>query len=114
MTDTSVPSIRPQPMIAVADVGESSRWYQRVLGASSGHRGAEYEQLLVDGLLIMQLHQLEIGHYHGTIGDPQQPVGNGVALWFEASDFDEVADTFAINPVLGSTVAQAWLATIRR
>jgi catechol 2,3-dioxygenase-like lactoylglutathione lyase family enzyme len=80
--------MRPQPMIAVADVEESSRWYRQVLGASSGHGGAEYEQLLVDGLLIMQLHRLEIGHHHGTIGDPRQPVGNGVALWFEASDFD--------------------------
>jgi predicted enzyme related to lactoylglutathione lyase len=44
--------------------------------------------LLVDGQLIMQLHRLEIGHHHGTIGDPRQPVGNGVALWFEVAEFD--------------------------
>jgi catechol 2,3-dioxygenase-like lactoylglutathione lyase family enzyme len=75
-------------MIAVADVEAASLWYQRVLGATSGHGGAEYEQLLVDGQLIMQLHRLEIGHHHGLIGDPDQPVGNGVALWFEAADFD--------------------------
>jgi catechol 2,3-dioxygenase-like lactoylglutathione lyase family enzyme len=76
-------------MIAVADVEKSSRWYQHVLGASSGHGGAEYEQLLVDGTLILQLHRLEVGHHHGTIGDPEQPTGNGVALWFEANDFDD-------------------------
>ena len=29
-----------------------------------------------------------VGHHHGTIGDPGHPAGNGVALWFEASDFD--------------------------
>lgn len=75
-------------MIAVADVEAASRWYQQVLGASSGHGGAEYEQLLVDGYLIMQLHRLDAGHHHGTIGDPQQPVGNGLVLWFEAADFD--------------------------
>ncbi len=75
-------------MIAVADVEQASRWYQRVLGAASGHGGPEYEQLLVDGQLIMQLHGNEIGHHHGTIGDPGQPAGNGVALWFEAADFD--------------------------
>jgi hypothetical protein len=32
----------------------------------------------------------QIGHHHGTIGDPGQPVGNGVALWFETADFDAV------------------------
>jgi catechol 2,3-dioxygenase-like lactoylglutathione lyase family enzyme len=88
MAEETVQSIRPQPMIAVADVEKASEWYQQVLGASSGHGGAEYEQLLVDGQLVMQLHRLEIGHHHGTIGDPRQPVGNGVALWFEAAEFD--------------------------
>jgi catechol 2,3-dioxygenase-like lactoylglutathione lyase family enzyme len=75
-------------MISVADVEASSRWYQQVLGAASGHGGPEYEQLLVDGCLVMQLHRLEVEHHHGTIGDPGKPVGNGVALWFEAADFD--------------------------
>jgi catechol 2,3-dioxygenase-like lactoylglutathione lyase family enzyme len=75
-------------MIAVADVEAASRWYQQVLGASSGHGGADYEQLLIDGRLVMQLHRLETGHHHGMIGDPGQPVGNGVALWFEAAGFD--------------------------
>ena len=90
MTDQTAPAVRPQPMIAVADVAASSRWYQRVLGASSGHGGAEYEQLLVDGWLVLQLHRREIGHHHGTIADPGQPVGNGLALWFETADFDAV------------------------
>ena len=27
----------------------------------------------------MQLHLLEEGHHHGSIGSPAQPVGNGVA-----------------------------------
>jgi catechol 2,3-dioxygenase-like lactoylglutathione lyase family enzyme len=87
--DTTIPSVRPQPMIAVADVPASSRWYQRVLGAASGHGGTEYEQLLVDGQLIMQLHEHETGHHHGTIGDPSGPTGNGVALWFEVTAFDD-------------------------
>ncbi len=77
-------------MIAVADVEKASRWYQQVLGATSGHGGPEYEQLLVDGELIMQLHRLDVGHHHGTIGDPGQPIGNGVAIWFEADAFDAV------------------------
>jgi catechol 2,3-dioxygenase-like lactoylglutathione lyase family enzyme len=79
-------------MISVTDVQASSAWYQRVLGAASGHGGKEYEQLLVDGVLVMQLHLLEEGHHHGTIGDPAQPLGNGVALWFEADEFDAAVE----------------------
>lgn len=74
----------------MADVERASRWYQRMLGATSGHGGPEYEQLLVDGELVLQLHRLETAHHHGTIGDPEQPIGNGVAIWFEADDFDAV------------------------
>jgi catechol 2,3-dioxygenase-like lactoylglutathione lyase family enzyme len=81
-------SMRPQPLIAVADVQAASSWYQRVLGAVSGHGGPEYERLLVDGVLILQLHSAEEGHHHGTIGNPDQPTGNGVALWFETPHFD--------------------------
>jgi catechol 2,3-dioxygenase-like lactoylglutathione lyase family enzyme len=88
MNEQTAPSVRPQPMIAVADVEKASRWYQQVLGATSGHGGAEYEQLLVDGRLVMQLHRLEIGHHHGVIAEPGLPLGNGLALWFEAADFD--------------------------
>lgn len=80
--------MRPQPMISVADVERSSRWYQGVLGAVSDHGGSEYERLNVDGQLVLQLHHRDVGHHHGTIGDPALPVGNGVAIWFEAADFD--------------------------
>jgi catechol 2,3-dioxygenase-like lactoylglutathione lyase family enzyme len=75
-------------MIMVADVQASSRFYQSILGAKSGHGGDEYEMLLVDGELIMQLHASDVGHHHGTIRDPSQDAGNGVALWFESDDFD--------------------------
>src|SRR5260221_5470698 len=88
MTEQRRPSVRPQPMIAVADVEKASLWYQCVLGATSAHGGPEYEQLLVDGELILQLHRLEAGHHHGTIGDPALPAGNGVAIWFEVDDLD--------------------------
>lgn len=92
MSDGALPGMRPQPMISVVDVERSSRWYRHLLGARSGHGGEEYEQVLVDGVMVMQLHKLEEGHHHGTIGDPHLPVGNGVALWFEAARFDEAVD----------------------
>ena len=81
-------STRPQPMIAVTDVEASSRWYQQVLGAESGHGGQEYEQLLAGGVLVLQLHLLEEAHHHGAIGDRALPLGNGVALWFTVDGFE--------------------------
>jgi hypothetical protein len=80
--------MRPQPLIAVADVEASSRWYQRLLDCDSAHGGSEYERLVWDGDLILQLHSWRVEHHHGPIGDPQQPHGNGALLWFETDDFD--------------------------
>ena len=80
--------MRPQPLLAVVDVEASSRWYQRLLGCRSDHGGTEYERLVDGDRLILQLHNLEIDHDHGTIGDPAQVRGNGVLLWFEVDDFD--------------------------
>jgi predicted enzyme related to lactoylglutathione lyase len=81
----------PQPMIAVRDVEASSRWYQQLLGLESDHGGPEYERLLADGVLVLQLHHRRTEHHHGLIGDPDSDVGNGVLLWFgEVADFDTV------------------------
>jgi catechol 2,3-dioxygenase-like lactoylglutathione lyase family enzyme len=87
-----MPRARPQPLIAVTDVERSSRWYQRLLVVESAHGGPEYERLLVDGCVVLQLHHLDTGHHHGTIGDPREPLGNGVAVWFEADDFDAAVE----------------------
>ena len=82
---------QPQPMIAVRDVEASSRWYQRLLGLQSDHGGPEYERLLADGVLVLQLHHREVEHHHGRIVDQDGEVGNGVLLWFgDVADFDEV------------------------
>ena len=81
--------MRPQPLIAVTDVEASSGWYQRLLGCRSAHGGAEYERLVHEGGLILQLHSFAAGHHHGPIGDQDdRPYGNGVLLWFETDDFD--------------------------
>jgi catechol 2,3-dioxygenase-like lactoylglutathione lyase family enzyme len=81
--------MRPQPLIAVTDVQASSRWYQRLLGCESAHGGREYERLVANDVLILQLHRFEVLHHHGQIGNPtDKPYGNGVLLWFEVDDFD--------------------------
>jgi catechol 2,3-dioxygenase-like lactoylglutathione lyase family enzyme len=82
-------AIRPQPLIAVADVESSSRWYRRLLGCRSAHGGPEYERLVANGVLILQLHRFEVEHHHLPIGNAaDKPYGNGVLLWFEVDDFD--------------------------
>ena len=75
-------------MLVVRDVPASSRFYQQVLGADSGHGGDEYEQVTRDGEILLQLHHLEVEHHHGRLADPEQPLGNGVLVWFEVADFD--------------------------
>jgi catechol 2,3-dioxygenase-like lactoylglutathione lyase family enzyme len=80
--------MRPQPLIAVADVEASSRFYQQLLGCESAHGGPDYERLTSGGELIMQLHHRRVEHDHGRIGDPDVPYGNGVVLWFETDNFD--------------------------
>ena len=83
---------QPQTLLAVRDVETSSRWYQQLLGLVSDHGGPEYERLLADGVLVMQLHRRDVEHHHGSvIEDPGAAVGNGVIVWFgEVTDFDGV------------------------
>ena len=82
--------MRPQPLIAATDVEASSRWYQHLLGCHSGHGGPNYERLVSNGVLVLQLHRFEVAHHHGPIGNPDdRPYGNGVLLWFEVDDFDD-------------------------
>ena len=81
--------MNPQPLICASDVEATSRWYQQLLGCQSAHGGPNYERLVWQGKLILQLHRWEVEHHHGPIGDPRlKPYGNGVLLWFEIQDFD--------------------------
>lgn len=79
------------PLICVRDVESSSRWYQQLLGCQSGHGGSHYERLNANGRLILQLHDWDVEHHHGRLGDPDRPHGNGVLLWFELDDYEAAA-----------------------
>jgi catechol 2,3-dioxygenase-like lactoylglutathione lyase family enzyme len=91
----------------VRNVEASSEFYRSLLGCvlggdGRGHQGSgsrEYERLYDPRLhhttwesdgLILQLHVWDADHHHGHLGDPAQTVGNGVMLWFEVDDFDDV------------------------
>jgi catechol 2,3-dioxygenase-like lactoylglutathione lyase family enzyme len=78
----------PQPLIVVREVPASSRFYAQLLGAESGHGGDEYEQVVSDGEIILQLHHIDVEHHHGPLASSDGPLGNGTLLWFEVSDFE--------------------------
>lgn len=84
-------------MLVLADVESGSRWFQGVLGLSSGHGGAEYEMLLDGAELVAQLHQWEADE-HPHLGDRADPSrGNGVLLWFTTDDFDRTMTRVAAH-----------------
>lgn len=85
--------MHPQPLICVADVEATSRWFQKLLGLRSAHGGPHYERLVDGDRLVLQLHRWDVEHHHGPIGDPAlKPYGNGVLLWFEVDDFDAAVE----------------------
>jgi extradiol dioxygenase family protein len=82
----------PQPLISVHDVTASSLWYQAVLGCQSGHGGDDYEQLVLNGQMLLQLHRWD-AHAHPHLGNPEaRPYGNGAVLWFQTEDFQAALD----------------------
>ena len=110
--------MHPQPLIALADVGAGSRWFQDVLGLTSAHGGPEYEMLTDGDTLVVQLHHWDADE-HPSMGDPAVPSrGNGVLLWFATDDFDAamarvvehgaaVLDGPLVNP--NSGMREIWL-----
>lgn len=76
-----------EPLIVVHDVEVSSRFYQEILQCESGHGGNEYEMLIFEGQLLLQLHHRD-AHEHPGMWNPEISNGNGVILWFRTDDFN--------------------------
>ncbi len=74
-----------EPMINVRDVEASSRWYQELLGATSGHGGPDFEMLLHDQRLMLMLHNADAAEHHPDI-EKDGPVGKGVVLYFRVGE----------------------------
>lgn len=77
-------------MLVVKDVEASSRWYQRLLGATSGHGGKEFEMIMRDGELELMLHHSDVTE-HPAIRDPADGgAGRGVLICVHAPDVEGV------------------------
>ncbi len=79
--------MKVEPLIVVKDVPASSAFYQSILLCESGHGGNEYEMLILDGNLILQLHARDV-HDHPGMYEKDTAVGNGVLLWFRTGEFE--------------------------
>lgn len=88
-------------MIVVGDVPASSRFYAALLDADGAHGGTEYEQIVSEGELVLQLHHIGVDHHHGPLAAEGVPLGNGALLWFEVPDLDAAAERAR---VLGAVV----------
>lgn len=99
--------VKLRVMLQVADVEASSRWYQDMLGLTSGHGGAEFEMLMHGDDHLLDLHRLD-AHEHGvTTPGPGSTPGAGVSLWFEAADRATFEALVAHVTAAGATVVQA-------
>lgn len=72
-------------MINVADVEASSRWYQRLLNATSGHGGGDFEMLMQDGDLMLMLHNAASADHHPH-HEAEGPLGKGLVMYFRVGD----------------------------
>ena len=76
-----------EPMLFVADVEATSRWYQSLLGLHSGHGGKEYEMLVDDARqVIVQLHHADADEHGIARLPPGATRGAGVLLYFRSED----------------------------
>jgi catechol 2,3-dioxygenase-like lactoylglutathione lyase family enzyme len=104
--NTKPAGVRPQPLIAVQNVRQSSRWYATLLGATHGdehpHRDF-YDRIHAGDTLIMQLHAWDAEDHPNLVDRERGPVGHGVLLWFELDDFDAAVERAR---KLGATVIE--------
>jgi catechol-2,3-dioxygenase len=96
-----------RPMLQVSDVEAASRWYQQVLGLTSGHGGAEFEMLMHGDEHLLDLHRLD-AHEHGVETlESGSTRGAGVSLWFETADREAFESLFAHAVESGATMLEA-------
>ena len=87
---------RVWPIIAVADVSASAKWYMHLLGGTQTHPGgAVFDQIVdEDGTVLLCLHRWgpsgpKGDHYWSTLlSQSGEADRNGLLLWFVLDDFD--------------------------
>jgi catechol 2,3-dioxygenase-like lactoylglutathione lyase family enzyme len=81
---------RTWTIIGVADVAQSSRWYQSLLGLPETAPAHDYFGQIVDsdGTVLLCLHEWG-AHEHPSLTSPHSATpGNGLLLFFRVDNFD--------------------------
>lgn len=73
-------------LIVVRDVAASAKWYQQVVGVTSGHGGDEFEMLMSDGRMLLMLHHADADEHPALAAPGEGPPGSGVLLYFGVDD----------------------------
>lgn len=76
------------PLLVVADVLASSRWYNEILGSSNVHGGDEFGMIMLDDQLVLMLHHRDIDEHPALDVPGDERPGTGVLLYFWVSDVD--------------------------
>ena len=72
-------------MLFVKDVEIASQWFQDFLGVASGHGGPEFEMLMNEDQIFLQLHLIEEGHHDHEV-NTAEPLGHGVVVVIYVDD----------------------------
>ncbi len=104
--------MKVDPIIAVKDVEQSSKWYQAVFEWNSMHGGNEFDVLTSkEGEIMLCLHKWG-AHEHPTMQNSDLTPGNGLILYFRTKTMEEarqhlkkmdypVAEEIRLNPNSG-------------
>ncbi len=82
--------MKVDPIIAVMNVEESSKWYQTVFGCRSIHEGNEFDVLVSkEDEIFICLHKWR-AHEHPTMKSPNITPGNGLILYFRTENMEDI------------------------
>jgi predicted enzyme related to lactoylglutathione lyase len=74
------------PIIAVKDIENSSRWYQSVFDCRSLHGGKHFDVLVDEEDEVLICLHLWGEHQHPTMQNPAITPGNGLILYFRTEN----------------------------
>lgn len=92
--------VRTETIIAVKNVPESSKFYQKLLDCKSEHGGNTFEILTSEKQVILCLHKWG-EHEHPTMLSSEKEVGNGLILFFRV---DKLKKIFENAKILNATI----------
>ncbi len=81
--------VRTETIIAVKNVPESSKFYQKLLDCKSEHGGDTFEILTSEKQVILCLHKWG-EHEHPTMLSSEKEVGNGLILFFRVDKLKKI------------------------